>query len=103
MMRRPSIRVSPREERTVDGITFDSKKEARRYGELKLLRAAGECWFLRQPRFDLPGGTKYTADFQVFWKDGRMSVEDVKGYRTAAYIRAKKQVEALYPVTIEEK
>lgn len=38
----------------------------------------------------------------MFWKDGRVTVEDVKGVRTAAYRRSKKQVEALYPVRIEE-
>jgi hypothetical protein len=88
----------------VDGITFDSQAEARRFVELKFLRDFGEVsMFLRQPMFDLPGNTKYRADFLIFWESGQVTVEDVKGHRTDAYIRAKAQVEALYPITIEER
>ena len=88
----------------VDDIVFDSQMEARRYTQLKLHRAAGEViMFLRQPMFDLPGGTKYRADFLIFWKTGLVTVEDIKGHRTDAFIRAKAQVEALYPITIEER
>ena len=86
-----------------DGIRFDSKKEARRYEELKLLQRAGEIvFFLRQPAFDLPGKVKYRCDFQIFWKNGVVSFEDVKGFKTKDYIMKKKQVEALYPVEILE-
>lgn len=85
-----------------DGIRFDSKKEARRYEELKLLQRAGDVvFFLRQPMFDLPGGVKYRADFQIFWSDGTVSFEDVKGYETKEFKAKKKMVEAIYPVTIE--
>jgi uncharacterized protein DUF1064 len=59
-------------------------------------------FFLRQPMFDLGGGTKYRADFLVFYTDGTCRVIDVKGKRTKDFIKAKKQVEALYPVEIEE-
>src|SRR5690606_369436 len=39
---------------TVDGITFDSKREAERYGELKTMEAAGVISDLElQPRFPL--------------------------------------------------
>lgn len=39
---------------TIDGITFASKKEAKRYAELKLLEKAGEIRRLRlQPRYAL--------------------------------------------------
>ena len=87
----------------VDGIRFDSKKEAQRFGELQLLQRAGKVgWFIRQPLFDLGGGTKYRADFLIVWTDGHVSIEDVKGHKTKAYLRSKKQVEALYPVVIEE-
>jgi hypothetical protein len=86
-----------------DGIKFRSKKERKRYLELCALRAAGEVkYFLRQTPFHLPGNTKYTSDFTVFWADGEVTHEDVKGYRTKEFIRAKKQVEALYPVRIIE-
>lgn len=58
----------------VDGIRFASMKEAKRYGELKLLEKAGEIEQLKlQPRFDLcvpfsAGGNavigSYVADFE---------------------------------------
>ncbi|PKN21055.1 MAG: hypothetical protein CVU71_03740 [Deltaproteobacteria bacterium HGW-Deltaproteobacteria-6] len=85
-----------------DGIKFRSKKERRRYLELMALQNAGECWFLRQVPFYLPGNTKYVLDFLVFWKDGRQTFEDSKGKKTPMYIMKKKQVEALYPVRIVE-
>jgi len=88
----------------VDGITFDSKKEAHYYEELKFLQSRGFIqYFHRQVIFDLPGGTTYRCDFQVFYTDGKVRYVDVKGRRTKAYIRNKKQVEALYPVEIVER
>jgi len=93
-------------ERTqADGVWFDSKREARRYRALKLLQLAGTVrWFCLQPRFILPAGLEYRADFIVAWKDGRVTVEDVKspGTRTKVYRLKKRQVEALYQVKIEE-
>ena len=87
----------------IDGIWFASKKEGKRYTELKLLKAAGVvASFTRQKAFDLPGGTKYRCDFEVHWKDGRVTVEDVKGMRTSMYKFKKKLVEALYPIKITE-
>lgn len=86
----------------IDGITFDSKKEAYYYQHLKLLQRADQIrYFHRQVRFDLPGNTKYTVDFQVFYPDGTVRYVDVKGMQTKEFIRAKKQVEAMYPITIE--
>lgn len=102
MNRRPLIRVAPANERRVDGILFASKAESKRYRELCLLRQAGMVrWFIRQPKFDLPGGTTYTADFLIVQEDGSVTVEDVKGYATAAFKRSKKQVEALYPIEVQ--
>ncbi len=87
----------------VDGMRFDSKKEAKRYGDLKLLRRSGEVdFFLRQVPFHLPGPTKYLLDFLVFWSSGLVTFEDVKGHRTETYIMKKKQVEDLYGVEIKE-
>ncbi len=80
---------------TVDGITFDSKREARRYGELKLLEKVGTISNLKlQPAFKLacgpnpvlirsngyPNGRQatYRADFSYNCSDGHV-VEDVKG------------------------
>jgi len=87
----------------VDNIKFHSKREAKRYQELKLAQKAGEVvFFLRQIRFDLPGNTKYYADFLVFWSDGSASIEDVKGHKTDTYIIKKRMVEELYPIKITE-
>ena len=87
----------------LDGINFDSKKEARYYTELKLRVKAGEViFFLRQVPFDLPGKVKYRIDFQEFHSDGTIHFVDVKGKRTEMYIAKKKMVEALYPIEIEE-
>lgn len=92
----------------VDGITFDSKAEADRYIELKTLQAAGQVrWFIRQPRFLLQEGfekdcqtfspIEYVADFLVCWRDGSITVEDVKGVRTRTYRDKRKMFEKRYP------
>lgn len=87
-----------------DGIKFRSKKEAVFYDSLKVAQQGGHILFFhRQPKFDLPGGISYSADFQVFYVDGTVRYYDVKGYKTKGYIRNKKMVESLYPVTIEER
>jgi len=87
----------------VDGIKFASKKERKRYLELQDLKSAGDVlFFLRQIPLRLSGGVKYVCDYQVFWSDGIVSFEDVKGMRTPMYKLKKKQVEALYPITITE-
>ena len=84
-----------------DGIKFPSKKEANRYLQLKMLQRAGNVvFFLRQVPFDLPGNTKYFVDFQIFYSDGTVTFEDVKGMLTPAFVKAKKQVESLFPVEI---
>ena len=102
----------------VDGITFDSGREAERYAQLKLLQKAGKISGLSlQVRFDLlpaqyaetcgefytkgpkKGQQKrgkciekavtYIADF-VYCENGRMIVEDAKGCRTKDYIIKRK-------------
>jgi hypothetical protein len=86
-----------------DGIKFSSKKEAKRYNELKCLQSNKDViFFLRQVPFYLPGNTKYVCDFQVFWSDGNVTFEDVKGFKTPTYILKKKMVENLYPITLIE-
>ena len=113
---------------TIDGITFDSKKEAKRYTELKLLEKAGMITHLElQPTYQIIiNGVdicKYRADFRYFtvraeerkqytnskgeWivptktgdPEGQI-VEDVKGYKTPLYRLKKKLVEASYPGTL---
>ena len=84
-----------------DGIRFDSKKEGRYYQELKLRVASGEViFFLRQTPFHIEGGT-YRVDFQEFHADGTVHFVDVKGFKTKAFIKSKKQVETRYPVEIK--
>jgi len=86
----------------VDGIRFDSKAEAARYQELKLLQEAGEIHHLTlQPKYELQAAFKdtdgkkyqaitYRADFQYMDHIGNTIVEDVKGYKTPDYkIKAK--------------
>lgn len=94
---------------TVDGITFDSKAEAARYSELKLLQRAGLIRDLTlQPEFELipqykKNGrtvrrTTYRADFSYTeTKTGRYVIEDVKGVRTELYRLKKKLFEYRYP------
>lgn len=94
---------------TIDGITFDSQKEANRYCELKLMLQAGEIAKLElQPEFILQKGyrgldgkwvraIKYRADFRVTYPDGRVVVIDTKGYQTKEYKLKKKLLLARYP------
>jgi hypothetical protein len=87
----------------LNGIKFASRKEAKRYRELRLLEKSGELlFFLRQVPFHLPGNVKYVCDFLCFWKDSDITIEDVKGIKMPMYVLKKKQVEAIYPVKITE-
>ena len=100
---------------TVDNIRFASTKEAKRYGELKLLEKAGEIADLQlqcpfplavwQMDFsaDLEEIGEYVADFTYhdIQKNERV-VEDVKGFKTPLYRWKKKHVEAQYGIEIRE-
>ena len=80
-----------------DGIMFRSTLEGNYYLYLKQLKRAGEViQFLRQVPFHLPGQTKYTVDFEVFWKDGTVEFIDVKGVELDSFVKNKKQVEDIY-------
>ena len=85
---------------TVDGIRFDSQKEAARYCELKKLEAIGEIERLElQPKFELLPpfvcngakirGIVYRADFS-YYQGGVKYIEDVKGFKTKEYQIKKK-------------
>ena len=85
---------------TIDNIRFDSKREAARYGELKLLHQAGEIHKLKcHPRyvllepFESRGvkyrGISYEADFS-YTENGKQIAEDVKGKVTAVFALKKK-------------
>lgn len=92
----------------VDGITFDSQKEANYYSDLKLLKRSGEIkGFDLQPEFLIHDGyikdgkkvraIKYIADFKVFHNDGSVEIVDVKGYETKTFKMKKKMFENRYP------
>lgn len=79
----------------VDGIKFDSKKEANRYLVLKDMLMHDEIEDLQlQPKFLLQESYKYNevtirkiyyiADFS-YKKEGKLVVEDVKGKKTDVY------------------
>lgn len=92
----------------VDNVRFASRKEARRYEELKILERAGEIAALQlQPRFPLDVNGKHVcylvADFQYYSKEKQAYVvEDSKGFRTPAYKIKKKLFEAIYNKEILE-
>lgn len=114
---------------TVSGIIFDSRKEARRFQELRLLELAGEISDLRlqvkyvliptqrAPSFEVykrgpnkgrrkPGEVMekecaYIADF-VYTKGGETVVEDAKGVRTKEYIIKRKLMLERYGIRIKE-
>ena len=112
----------------VDGITFDSRKEANRYCELKLLERGGVISDLQmQVKFVLipsqyePDTVKvlksgkekvvkgklierecsYIADF-VYQYNGNTVVEDSKGFRTKEYIIKRKLLRYKYGIAIQE-
>jgi hypothetical protein len=115
---------------TLNGITFDSKKEANRYRELVLLERAGQIQNLRtQVKFELiPSQRKngkvverachYVADFvyEVPWhkqyenKEGHVVfadgfetvVEDTKGFKTKDYIIKRKLMLWVHDIVIQE-
>lgn len=108
----------------VEGNTFDSKKEAKRYQELLLLERAGAIRNLqRQVKYILiptqrepdvigkRGGIKkgnviekecaYYADF-VYEENGQTVVEDTKGMRTTDYIIKRKLMLHIWGIKIRE-
>ena len=115
----------------VDGVTFDSKREAKRYQELKLLEKCGAIRDLqRQVTFELipaqreestrvytKGRKKgqpiegkiiekavtYKADFTyIDAATGKMVVEDSKGMRTRDYILKRKMLLYFHGIKIQE-
>lgn len=112
---------------TVNGIIFDSRKEARRYQELLLLQRAGVIKSLqRQVKYvlipaqyesferygkngqELTPGKKlierecaYVADF-VYEEDGKTVIEDTKGMKTKDYIIKRKLMLYTHGIRIRE-
>lgn len=91
-----------------DGQKFDSKWEAERYEQLKLMEAAGEIRSLRaQVPFPLTVGDEligaYVADavYEIV-ASGRRIVEDAKGCKTPLYRWKAKHFKAQYGFAITE-
>lgn len=105
--------------KTVDGIKFDSTREAKRYEELKLLVRAGKIKSLRvQVSYPLVKSVKYknakrakpemiyTADFE-YWdiENNELVVEDVKSVATAKltdYIMRRHMMLAFHGIEVLE-
>lgn len=114
----------------VDGIVFDSKKEAQRYQQLKLMLKAGMiCDLKRQVRYELVPAqyidgkcverpVTYVSDFEYYLLKpypsgtvmigpdektiGQHIVEDVKGMRTDVYKMKRKLMLYKYGIRITE-
>ena len=109
----------------VGGEVFDSRKEYRRFCELLLLQKAGAITELkRQVEYKLipaqrepdtvgvRGGVKkgrvieqavkYVADFVYKDKDGKLVVEDTKGFKTKDYIIKRKLMLYIHKIRVKE-
>jgi hypothetical protein len=103
----------------IDGITFDSRKEADRYAKLKMLEAAGAIKNLElQKEFELlppqrrwidgkwkviERAVKYKADFYYYDKiERKYVVEDTKGFKTKDYILKRKMMLYFHNIQIVE-
>lgn len=109
----------------IDGIVFESKKEAQRYCELKVLQRAGKISNLElQKPFELiptqrepstmtktgkeklgrviEQSVKYVADFVYTDENGQTVVEDTKGFKTKDYIIKRKLMLHVYGIKIKE-
>lgn len=113
----------------VDGMNFDSRKEADRYFELKILEKSGLIRDLhRQCKFELipaqyesferygkkgnrlKDGSRciekpvtYIADFVYFDNQkGKTIVEDTKGFKTTEYIIKRKLMLYIHKIKIQE-
>lgn len=106
---------------TPDGV-FDSKREHKRWLELKVMLQLGSISALqRQTKFSflmtlephpdlvpIHGSSKpfrrkvsYTADF-TYYEGGHLVIEDCKGFRTDAYKRKRQWMKKVYGITIRE-
>lgn len=107
-----------------DGLVFASKKECKRYQELKLLEREGEIVGLETqvsyeiiPKCGKSRAAHYVADFQYVvpvsdcrqWHilnsgvfEGKLVVEDTKGVRTSVYKLKKKLMLWRHGIEIQE-
>jgi hypothetical protein len=102
-----------------DGIKFDSKKELARYNVLKGYERLGLIkGLVLQPSFvfeiKLMSGEvvnikkrakgskalRYVADFSYYDKDGKLIVEDVKGFKTKDFLIKQALFETIYKMDL---
>ena len=102
----------------LDGMTFDSKKEHKRYIELKAMQQRGEIFGLEHhTKFELAPKTKlegekrakpalrYFADFTYYMISGKYIVEDVKSTATrklASYRNKKHLMKTVFNIDVRE-
>lgn len=85
-----------------NGVKYQSKREARHAAELDLLIKAGEVkkWVGQFP-IDLIVEKKsigtYAIDFKVWWTDGRITYDEVKGFETDVWKLKWKMVHEQHP------
>ena len=95
----------------MDGITFDSQKEARRYGELKILERANRIFALKvHPVYSIELKGKKICDVELdfFYREARgkglpylTHYEDVKGRDLPMSRLKRKLIEAMYGIKVE--
>lgn len=92
----------------VNGIVFDSKKEANRYRQLLLLERAKviqdlelQVPYILIDKSQYGRAIKYVCDFR-YKEDGHIVVEDTKGYRTDVYKLKARLLAERYGIVIKE-
>lgn len=92
----------------LEGISFDSVREARRWKELRLMEKAGlitdlkrQVTFVLIPSQEGQRPVKYIADF-TYVENGMLIVEDAKGVKTKDYIIKKKLMQWVHGLKIRE-
>lgn len=99
----PSSNVSKHRARATyfNGIRFPSKLQAKHCQQLDLLKAGGIVkFYLREIRFDLPGGTHHRLDWLVVLMDERLVWAESKGRDLRPGQIKRRQVEEIYGITI---
>jgi len=93
----------------IDGFTFDSKREATRYQELKLLEKAGEIRELElQPKYTLVPKTKkrravtYTADFRYLEHVEKSEVPKIPNHGCKCFCGMTSEQDKWYKQVVED-
>lgn len=99
----------------IDGQSFDSKAEAKRWRDLCLLEKAGQIKYLERqvvitllPKVKYADSkratpaVRYVADFIYVTNLGERVIEDVKGFRTPAYRLKRHMLKALHGLEVKE-